>query len=65
MLMAKTVKNNVEAAIDKVLKKFMGRRGYVRSVVSPGEDQYGDEVLFIHAEYKYLEDPIDVYATVG
>lgn len=59
------IDEKVATAVDDVLKARMGRFGYTRASIRPGEDHDGDPVLLIDAEYTYSKKPIDVRATVG
>ena len=62
---SETIDKKVIGAIEAVLKARMGRFGFKRASVRAGEDQDGDPVLRIDAEYNYSEKPIDVRATYG
>ena len=53
----------VKAAIEQILRKNLTRYGFVRATVEPGEDHDGDPVLFINAEYKLSEEPVDPEVT--
>ncbi len=47
------------AAINRVLKKAMGRFGLRAIAVKPGPDHAGDPAIYIHVDYDLSPTPLD------
>ena len=52
-------------AIGRVLREHLVQYGYRECSVAPGLDHDGDPVLFVHAKFDLVHEPIDPGFTVG
>src|SRR5712692_7968899 len=59
------IKPRVRAAIDRILRENLSRYGFVRATIEPGEDHTGDPAIFIHAEYRLSDEPVDSRVTLA
>ena len=53
------VSDEAAAIINEVLKRRVGRFGFTRAEIRPGEDHDGDPVIFVEARYKRTDEPVD------
>jgi hypothetical protein len=59
------IKPRVKAAIERILRENLSRFGFVRATIEPGEDHTGDPAIFINAEYRLSDEPVDSRITLA
>jgi hypothetical protein len=59
------VSDEAVAIINDVLKRRLGRFGFTRAEIRPGEDHDGDPVIFVEARHKLTDVPVDSRETAG
>ena len=59
------VSDEAVAIIKEVLKRRLGRYGFTRAEIRPGEDHDGDPVIFVEARHKLTDEPVDARETSG
>lgn len=59
------IKPRVKAAIDRILRENLSRFGFVHATIEPGEDHTGDPAIFVDAEYRLSDEPVDSRVTLA
>jgi len=60
-----TINPQVRAAIERVLERRLALYGYERADIRIGQDQEGDQILFVDVSYRLVRHPVDPKATFG
>jgi hypothetical protein len=59
------IKPKVKAAIDRILRDNLSRYGFVGATIEPREDHTGDPAIFVDAEYRLSDEPVDSRVTLA
>jgi hypothetical protein len=59
------ISNNVERAVDKVLRDRLATAGFAGANIRPDRDVDGDPILVVDVNYDYSDKPISSKITFG
>lgn len=59
------IKPRVKAAIERILRENLSRFGFEHATIEPREDHDGDPAIFIDAEYRLSDEPVDSRVTLA
>jgi hypothetical protein len=59
------IKPRVRAEIERILRESLSRYGFVQATIEPGEDHDGDPAIFVEAEYRLSDEPVDARVTLA
>ena len=53
------IKPRVKREIERILRENLARYGLVRATIEPGEDHDSDPAIFVDADYRLSDEPVD------